>query len=144
MLNEIKIEQEKEILLLREKVILLKQLQIKNSLIYKKMKKMANLHIPGCKKQIITNKMWNVIVNEVNNVYPDFYGKVYELCPDISNSEWRYCCLLLFAFNTKEEAVLLNILPESVRKRRFRLSKKLGIFLNRSNLNKYFIYNLLY
>lgn len=132
-------EIKKEMLLLQEQFKNIKRTKLLNSEIGKKLDQLASVNIPQNNKPLITYKKWQAIEKEVTQIYPDFYDKLHNLSPNINVIEWRYCCLVLFNFTSKQLAILLNINPESVRKRNLRIKQKLGIALNNSTLYNYFI-----
>lgn len=93
-------------------------------------------------KNKITAKIWEAIEKEVKIVYPEFETKIYELCPDISDADWLYCCFVLFNFDTKAEATILDINPHSVRQKRSRIKKKLGLSHDSISLYESFVKSL--
>ncbi|MEM9325365.1 MAG: tetratricopeptide repeat protein, partial [Bacteroidota bacterium] len=56
----------------------------------------------------------------------NFDKKLREL-GDISESEMRLAAFLRMNLTTKEIAALLNVLPDSILKSKYRLKKKLGL-----------------
>lgn len=117
----------------------IKKKQLLNSAIGRKLTALSQKHIPGNIKPMVTEKMFDSIEKEVKIVYPDFKYKILELCPNISDSDWKYCCFLLFNFDSKAEAVLLCLTPGSVRTRHLRMRQRLNIQLDNSTLYDYFI-----
>lgn len=81
------------------------------------------------RKSLITEKQWKLIKKEITLIYPKLYGYVYDLCPDLSEQDFQYCCFYLYGFDSNEEARLLSISPDSVRTKRLRLRRRLGISL---------------
>lgn len=77
----------------------------------------------------LTEEHWREIVREVCVAYPGLYTYVYSRCPDLSEADWRYCCFLMFGFDSNDEARLLDILPASVRTKRTRLRQRLDMAL---------------
>ena len=109
----------------------------------KELARLANSKTPKNDKTIITDKLWERITHEITFIYPTFYTYVYSLCPNLSEQEWRYCCLYMFAFDSNEEAKLLNIMPDSVKTKHSRLRQKLNITLPpKSSLYEHFINNI--
>lgn len=116
---------------------------IANSLLYKELVKMANQNKPKNKQPLITENCWKKIANEITTVYPNLYSYVYNLCPDLAEADFEYCCLIMYGFDTNEEATLLDITPNSVRKKRLRLRQKLNLSLpENSSLYEYLIEKL--
>lgn len=116
----------------------IKRNQLLNSAIGKKLNSLSQTHIPQNKKSLITESMFEKMEKEVKLIYPNFKSQILELNSDISESEWYYCCLILFGFDIKSVSVLLCISPGSVRTRRLRIRQKLGIELKESTLFEYF------
>lgn len=134
---------EKEIDELSTKLHDLRLNKLLSSPVGKKLITLAGQNIPQNDKSLITDEIWEEIEYEINQVYTDFKKKIFDLAPHIVGSEWQYCCLHLFNFDSNQEAILLNINPESVRKRRLRIRQKLGISLNKSTLYNFFVNELL-
>lgn len=79
----------------------------------------------------------NFLVNfEAAN--PGFMQKLQSLHPDLLPSDLRFLAYVRMNMQTKEIASLLNINPESCRRRKIRLSKKLGLESS-SDLYQYII-----
>lgn len=113
---------------------------ISDSLLYKELVKMANQNSPQNKQPLLTENHWKKIVDEITTVYPYFYSYVYELCPALTEADFEYCCLIMYGFDTNEEATLLNITPNSASKKRLRLRQKLNLALpENSSLYEYLI-----
>lgn len=68
----------------------------------------------------------NFIIN-FESANPDFIRRLKELHPDLSVSDIRFVAYIKMNLSTKEIASLLNINPESCKRRKIRLSKKLGL-----------------
>lgn len=68
----------------------------------------------------------NFIIN-FESANPDFISRLKELHPDLSVSDIRFAAYIKMNLSTKEIASLVNINPESCKRRKIRLSKKLGL-----------------
>ncbi len=68
----------------------------------------------------------NFLVN-FETANPGFMQKLQSLHPDLLSSDLRFLAYIRMNMQTKEIASLLNINPESCRRRKIRLSKKLGL-----------------
>ena len=134
---------EDEIKSLNEELNRIKKKQLLNSAIGKKLLLLSQKHIPGNTKVLISEKMFKAIEKEVKLVYPKFKSQILELCPGISDSDWRYCCFLLFNFDVKSEAILLCVNPASVWTRHFRMRQRLNIQLDKGSLYDYLINDVL-
>lgn len=73
---------------------------------------------------MITDRHWQRIVDEITAIYPTLRSYVFNVNPEISDSEWRYCCFFMYGFDVNAEARLLNINPASVRTKHLRLKDK--------------------
>lgn len=102
---------------------------ISNSPIYKDLVHLASPNIPGTKKSLITEKQWCLIEKEITSIYPNLHSYILEICPELSDQEWKYCCFCMFGFDITSEAKLLNINPTSVSTKRLRLKQKLNIMV---------------
>lgn len=134
------IRMEEEITVLSKNHMKLQALFISNSLVYKELRQLANQNNPQNKLSLLTENHWKKIIHEITTVYPNFYSYIYELCPDLTEADFEYCCLIMYGFDTNEEATLLNITPNSASKKRLRLRQKLNLSLpEHSSLYKYLI-----
>ncbi len=96
-----------------------------SSAIAKKVIKLSQKVVPGSTKSPLTEKDWQNIILQINDIYPSFENKLSEL--GVTSAHLRYYYLVLFHLDTMGEAILLNIQPDSVNKRRQRVRQKLGI-----------------
>lgn len=117
----------------------LKEIQLQSSPTGKILKDLSLHFIPNSQISLINEKLYISMEDEIKIVHPKFKSEIESLYPGISESEWRYCCLLLFGLDTKEEARLLCITPQSVRTRRTRLRKKLNICLDDMTIYEYLL-----
>ena len=122
---------QQKILFLSERYKELQKLRLENSVIYKKLLSISAKLQPNNNKPLLTNKLWNTLIIELNRIYPNFHSSLYEQCAGLSEEEWRYCCLHVLGFDGNNEAVLLGIIPSSIWMKRSRIKQKLG-----SNLPK--------
>ena len=102
---------------------------LKNSSSGKKIADLAQKFIPNNKEALIDEKLYKAMEKDIRSIYPKYKALILEFYPEISISEWQYCCLLIFGLDNKSESRLLCVAPQSVRTRRLRLRKKLGIEL---------------
>lgn len=116
----------------------LRQNMLQSSAIYKKLQQLARQKKPGNNKSLLTPQLWEQIKRQAQEVYPGLRRYVINRCPDLSESEWAYCCLYLFGFDTNDEATLLGINTTSVRTKTARLRTRLHIELpEKSSLYDY-------
>lgn len=129
-------QQEKEELTARYHT--LRKNMLETSVIYKKLLQLARQKKPGNDKPLLTPQLWEQIKQQAQKVYPGLRRYVIDRCPDLSESEWAYCCLYLFGFDTNDEALLLGINTSSVRTKTLRLRSRLNIDLpEKSSLYDY-------
>ncbi|MCM0717708.1 hypothetical protein NBH15_05410 [Parabacteroides sp. W1-Q-101] len=112
---------------------------LKNSSSGKKIADLAQKFIPNNKEALIDEKLYKAMEKDIRSIYPKYKALILEFYPEISISEWQYCCLLIFGLDNKSESRLLCVAPQSVRTRRLRLRKKLGIELEDMSIYEYLI-----
>jgi DNA-binding CsgD family transcriptional regulator len=76
---------------------------------------------------ILTEDDWTQFKRLFEQVYPNFLPKVRKEFPELTLAEIRFLALLEMGLNVTEMANTLAILPQSVRKTRQRLMKKLSL-----------------
>ena len=123
-----RLQQEKKELTARYRT--LRQNMLESSAIYKKLQQLARKKKPGNNKPLLTPQLWEQIKRQAQEVYPGLRRYVVNRNPDLSESEWAYCCLYLFGFDTNDEATLLGINTTSVRTKTARLRQRLHIELS--------------
>ncbi|ALM47890.1 hypothetical protein AMR72_02665 [Flavobacterium psychrophilum] len=62
-----------------------------------------------------------------NEVHPDFFNKLKDLCPDLTENNLRICAYFKMGMSNKQVAAILNISVETVKNGRYRLKKKLRL-----------------
>ena len=67
----------------------------------------------------------NHLILVLQGKYDQFRSKVYQHHPQLTEYDLRLCVLLKANLSTKEIATLLNITPDSVKKAKHRLRKKI-------------------
>lgn len=113
-----------------------KQNLLRNSLIFKKINMLSELSTKNqdaFKAEVgkvmnspsLSEHDWEEIKKEVNYVYPDFTNNLSEKITKLTEEEIRFCCLLKVGLETTELAILLDINPYSVNRRRSRINKKI-------------------
>ncbi|GAB4325397.1 MAG: hypothetical protein Kow00127_18150 [Bacteroidales bacterium] len=70
---------------------------------------------------------WRLFRNYFEEVNRDFYNRLRKKAGKLTAGEIRLAALIRLNLNIKEAAGLLNISPESLRKARYRLRRKLGL-----------------
>jgi PAS domain S-box-containing protein len=71
--------------------------------------------------------IWQEFESRFENVYHDFYKKLSEKFPELSQGEKKLCALLRLNLNSKDIAAITNQNPPSVDMARYRLRKKLNL-----------------
>ncbi|MEM6515590.1 MAG: tetratricopeptide repeat protein [Bacteroidota bacterium] len=79
------------------------------------------------KKQNASDKDWEVFKSYFSEVHDNFDQKIKSISTDITEKEIRLSAFLRMNLSTKEIASMLNVLPESVTKSKYRLKKKLNL-----------------
>ncbi len=74
-----------------------------------------------------TGMGWDMFRQTFENVYPLFFKKIKAAHPRLTEYDVRLCTCILVGVDNKQIAMLLNVLPDSLKKSRTRLRKKLGI-----------------
>lgn len=74
-----------------------------------------------------TDKEWENFNRHFEQVHHDFLSRLKTDHPTLTNNDLRLSAMLKLNLNTKEVATILNISPESVKKARYRLRKKLDL-----------------
>lgn len=115
-----------------------------SSPIYKELANLANQNKYSIGKSPLTERHWVRIENEIMTIYPSLKSYIFNVCPEISDQEWRYCCFFMYGFDVNTEARLLDINPGSVRTKHLRLKEKLKITLPpKTSLYEYLVGELL-
>ena len=108
-----------------------------SSAIAKKVIKLSQKVVPGATKSPLSEKDWQNIITQVNEVYPFLADRLAAF--NLSAAELRYCYLSLFGLDSIGESILLHIQPDSVNKRRQRVRQRLGIIAKELDLCAYLI-----
>jgi DNA-binding CsgD family transcriptional regulator len=73
------------------------------------------------------DREWEDFKRHFEEVHKDFYKTLKEYYPDLTNSELKLCTLLKLNMNAKEASAVMGVSPDSVKKARHRLRKKLAL-----------------
>lgn len=79
------------------------------------------------KKESAEDKDWEVFKSYFSEVHNNFDNKIKAIAKDITEKEVRLASFLRMNLSTKEIASMLNVLPDSVLKSKYRLKKKLKL-----------------
>ena len=108
-----------------------------SSAIAKKVIKLSQKVVPGATKSPLSEKDWQNIITQVNEVYPFLADRLAAF--NLSAAQLRYCYLSLLGLDSIGESILLHIQPDSVNKRRQRVRQRLGIIAKELDLCAYLI-----
>lgn len=108
-----------------------------SSAIAKKVIKLSQKVVPGATKSPLSEKDWQNIITQVNEVYPFLADRLAAF--NLSAAELRYCYLSLLGLDSIGESILLHIQPDSVNKRQQRVRQRLGIIAKELDLCAYLI-----
>ena len=108
-----------------------------SSAIAKKVIKLSQKVVPGATKSPLSEKDWQNIITQVNELYPFLADRLAAF--NLSAAELRYCYLSLLGLDSIGESILLHIQPDSVNKRRQRVRQRLGIIAKELDLCAYLI-----
>ena len=94
-------------------------------------------------KKIITkglnqDKDWTDFNSSFESLNKNFYARLRELYPEISQNDLKLCALIKLNLSIKEMAGILNISPDSVKTARYRLRKKLQL-VTEENLTEFIL-----
>jgi DNA-binding CsgD family transcriptional regulator len=77
--------------------------------------------------RILTQEDWEKFQSNINKVYPGLINRICDSFPLITDAELRMFLLIKLSVKNKDVSEILGISPDSVRKTRFRLKKKLNL-----------------
>ncbi|RGY90588.1 hypothetical protein DXA15_24930 [Parabacteroides sp. AM58-2XD] len=115
-----------DILSIEKEINLLKEEKIKNATIVKKIMKLSAKVVAGNQETLLTNRDWHSFMDLINQTYRSFDEFISDNSYGLTPAEIQYCYLSFLNIDISSEAVLLNINPESISKRRLRIRQKLG------------------
>nr|WP_321409910.1 hypothetical protein [uncultured Carboxylicivirga sp.] len=79
------------------------------------------------KREAASDNYWEAFKTYFQEVHNDFDKKIQSVYPGISEKELRLASFLKMNLSTKEIADLMNVLPDSVLKSKYRLKQKLNL-----------------
>jgi len=89
-------------------------------------------------KNLKSNDDWEFFEKAFNDADKDFFKKVKNEHPELTNNDLRFCAYLRLNLSSKEIAPLLSISPKSVEVKRYRLRKKMNLDAE-TNLTDYIL-----
>jgi tetratricopeptide (TPR) repeat protein len=84
---------------------------------------------------------WDYLYQVMNQLKDGFYDQIRHRYPQLSETEFRICCLSCEKFDDSDIAVLLNTTHHMIQKKRSSIRKKLGV-PHHGNLYAFFCDNL--
>lgn len=88
-------------------------------------KKLVKTIVQTIDSLLESDKEWESFQIHFNAVNDNFYDKLINLHPDLTNTELRFCAFVKLHMQTKEIARILLIDPRSVQTARYRIKKKM-------------------
>lgn len=79
------------------------------------------------KQSINFEKDWDKIKLHFEKVHPDFFSKLSQICPQLTQNELKHCAYIKINMNNKETATLLGVDYNTVKMSRYRIKKKLEL-----------------
>lgn len=70
---------------------------------------------------------WEQVLTSFREVHRDFMDQLQRKYPDLTKNELRLACLMKMNLSAKEQAALLNVSPDGIKKARYRLRKTLHL-----------------
>jgi len=80
-------------------------------------------------KSVLLNN-WTIFQLKFNLTYPNFTSHLHAKFPHLTKEDLIFISAISINLNTSQLSVMLSITPESVRKSKYRLKKKLGLSIN--------------
>lgn len=108
------------------------QLQGQNELFQRRLRAQEEGDINALRELIVSNKLhtdgyWNEFLLLFSKVYPDFFERLKEKHPSLTQNELRTCSLVKLNLGLLDMANALNITTDGARKARYRLYKKMEL-----------------
>lgn len=140
--NEILIKaREQELNDARKRFGMMKDVLFQRSILFEKIKVISGLPIKSDLKKksydsavkdifgdpALSEGDWENLKQITNELYPGFTDRLAERVPALSNEEINFCCLLRFDLSSDKLALLLNITPNTIKSKRYRIMQKAGV-----------------
>lgn len=75
------------------------------------------------KSYVLTNEDWEKLFIEINIIYVDFIKRLQNKHPKLTFDDIKYCCLFKLSFSITEVAIIMNVQPSSVSRRKLRIKE---------------------
>lgn len=79
------------------------------------------------KRMLQSDRDWDTFKIFFEEIHKDFFKKLIDICPNLTQTDLKLAALIKLGFNIKETATLLYLSPDSVKTARSRLRKKLKL-----------------
>lgn len=79
------------------------------------------------KSHLDTEDEWSYFKLHFEEVHPNFFCKLQEMHPALSENDLRLCAYVRIGMSTKQTAQMLSVLPETINTSRYRIRKKLHL-----------------
>lgn len=79
------------------------------------------------KNHLDTEDEWSYFKLHFEEVHPNFFSKLQEMHPALSENDLRLCAYVRIGMSTKQTAQMLSVLPETINTSRYRIRKKLKL-----------------
>jgi len=79
------------------------------------------------KSTILTEEDWSKFRQLFEQVHPDFFKRLKEKLPNLTQAEIRFMCLTKLQLGTNQMAGMLGVSLNTIRASRYQLRKKLGL-----------------
>lgn len=70
---------------------------------------------------------FSLLRNQIATINHSFFSNLQKKCPELSVNELELCSYLLLGISTKDIALIRNVAPDSIKKAKYRLRRKLGL-----------------
>lgn len=87
---------------------------------------LTNLKNKISNKSVLTNSL-TAFQLKFNETYPDFASRIFSKIPNLTQQDITLISAIFINLNTQQLSGIFGISPESVRKSKYRLKKKLGV-----------------
>lgn len=84
------------------------------------------------KEQLKEGDEWQYFRLQFENVHPNFFLKLKETFPALSENDMRLCAYIRISMTTRQLSLMLSVLPDTIITTRYRIRKKLGLLQDES------------
>jgi tetratricopeptide (TPR) repeat protein len=91
---------------------------------------------PSSKNLLASPHYWEKLMLKINLIYPGFLEKLQKQFPTLSQSEIQFCILIKLNFTMKDISAIFSINTQSLYKKKYRLSEKMGLDDNQVDIYK--------